>query len=913
MTERTYGAYRREAAPQRGQTTGGWIAVIVFLTLAGLGALAAIAVVSTYVSMSQGLVDPSALTANQVAQDSVIYDRTGKTVLAHFGATNRQVVTFDQIPKVLIDATTAVEDKTFWTNPGFDPTAVISSGIDAIRGNPRGASTITQQLVRERLLDPALVQRTGFKATLERKVKEIIQSIRLTKAFPGTTGKEQIITAYLNQNFYGNNSYGVKAAAQSYFGVDLSKISIAQAAILAAIPQSPSTYDLVRNAVTDDSGKLVVPDTADIVARRNFILDLLAGGRATLTGNVYSPPQFEAAKNDPVTLAAQSQPNWIAPHFVWAVRAELTTKLCGQAPTCPQLEQGGFKITTTLDVRLQKLAEKWVKAAAVVPKAKDPAAAAKALGLTYAQWMKNLRASEVNNGALVAVDYQTGQIVAYVGSADYYATNGSKKFQPQFDVAGDGWRQPGSAFKPFNYVTGIDSKTFTAATMFMDVSADFGGGYHPGDADGLERGPVRLRNALQFSLNIPSVKAMAVNTPQLVFRRAQTYGLAFKDQNATPGLALGLGVQEIHEVDLATAYGMLANGGKLIPHTTILRIQAIDGHDVLPAYKTPAGAQPVSPQAAAVITDILAGNTNPAVNPLWGRFQILDGGKRRPATLKTGTNNDVKDLTAAGYIAPPTADGRAAGEYALSVVGWNGNSDNSPVTTASRLLFSVDVTTFVWQGFLTEATKGWAINGFTRPKGLVEAAVDPWTGLKPAPGGKSVTDLFIAGTEPKSSAATTGGTCGDAVLSSAGFESRFPSWLTADRNWIARAQRGPGVSGGLNGSPTSYVYDSGVLLYGASWGPLLNSDSCASPSPSCLASPFQEPSGPGTAVPCPSVSPSEPAGSPSEIPQASTQQTPGPPTPPPATPTPPPAPTPTPTPAPTPVPSATPAVTPTPS
>ena len=149
------------------------------------------------------------------------------------------------------------------------------------------------------------------------------------------------------------------------------------------------------------------------------------------------------------------------------------------------------------------------------------------------------------------------------------------------------------------------------------------------------------------------------------------------------------------------------------------------------------------------MTNTLAGNTNPSINPFWGRFRITDDGKRRPATLKTGTNNDAKDLNAYGYIAAPSKAERADGEYALAVGAWNGNSDNSLVSTPQRPLFSIDVTTHVWQGFLDEATTGWSINSFKRPDdGLVVVAVDPWTGLRAAPGGESVEELFIVGTEP---------------------------------------------------------------------------------------------------------------------------------------------------------------------
>src|ERR1700675_4989236 len=231
-------------------------------------------------ALASDLTDPHALTTYVLPEESIIYDRTGKIELARFGDAKREIVTFDQIPKVLLDATTAVEDKTFWDNAGFDPVAIVSAALGSLRGDSRGASTITQQLVRARLLDPALVQDPS--RTAERKLKEIIESIRVTQAFPGVEGKQQIITAYLNQNYYGNQSYGVKAAVDSYFGIDISKIDPAQAAIIAGLPKSPSNYDLVRNAVDQctttvaegadcPKTRLVVQQDTAIVARRNAI------------------------------------------------------------------------------------------------------------------------------------------------------------------------------------------------------------------------------------------------------------------------------------------------------------------------------------------------------------------------------------------------------------------------------------------------------------------------------------------------------------------------------------------------------------------------------------------------------------------------------------------------------------------
>ncbi len=857
-------ATSRQASPIRTTpSAAGWLALAIWTGLALVAAIAAVGVVNAFSRMTEGLPKVSSFGEITFGGQTVVYDRTGKIELARFGGERREVVEFSQIPGIAIDAQTAVEDKTFWENSGFDPLAIIAAGIDSLRGNSRGASTITQQLVRQRLLPADLVQ--DPKRTFERKLKEIIQSVRLTEAYPGVEGKQRIIAAYLNQNYYGNQAYGIKAAAKAYFGIDdLQKLTPAQAAILAGLPKSPSNYDLVKNAVEqcvepspDDTAdtcaagkgtELVVPPTAEIVVRRNQILELLAsGGRTPLSGDQYSPEQLRAAESDPVVLARQTTPQWIAPHFVWAVQAELADKVCGPGvATCPILEQGGLQVTTTLDVKLQQIAEKWVKAAAIVPNSKNPTAMAKALGLPgYLAWMKNLRGKDIHNGALVAIDYQTGELVAYVGSADYYAVKSTPQFQAKYDVVGSGFRQPGSAFKPFNYLTGIDDKVITAGSMFMDTATDFGGKFSPSDADNLERGPVRVRTALQFSLNIPSVKAAQINTPDHIFARVQQFGMVFQSQTVTAGLSIALGTQEVRPVDLVTAYATLADGGRKIGHTTILSVRDRAGTDVIPAYEPPAGDPVASPQAAFIVTDILAGNTNPKINPYWGKFNVTGpGGKRRPATLKTGTNTDAKDLNAYGFIAPPTQPGRDAGEYALAVGVWDGNSDNTVVSTPARPILSIDVTTYVWQGFLQEATAKWAINDFAVPDGLVKAKIDAFTGLRPAAGGRSIDEWFIAGTEP--TATVPVGQCGQAVLDSPGvYEGRYPNWLSADLDWLARAKKGAGVAGGVNRTRTSFFYNGIFQPYGRSWGALVEGRGCNVPSPSVTCYPVPTPDSSG--------------------------------------------------------------------
>lgn len=950
----------RRAAGNGHRAAGSRRRALIAIPLLIFGALALLAVagflvaVVAYAQFSAGLAPASDLEKIQFNAESVITDRTGTVELARFGSERREVVTFDQIPDYVLDATTAVEDKTFWTNTGFDPVGILAAGVDAVRGDARGASTITQQLVRQRLLDPKLVSDPDRK--IERKVKEIIQSIRVTEAYPGEDGKKRIISAYLNQNFYGNNSYGVKAAARNYFGVDdLSRLSLAQAAILAGLPQSPSNYDLVRNAVEQDDGSLVVPSDSKIVERRNFILSLMEQGRTPRSGERFSHAEYEAAKREPVVVIQAERQRLRAPHFVWAVRDELAERLCGVGvTTCDVLDRGGLRITTTLDWNLQKLAERWVSAAAVLPKRKDPKAYAASIGVTVRPWMTNLRDKDVNNGALVAMDYQTGEIVAYVGSADYYATRSTKKLQPQFDVLGSGYRQPGSAFKPFNYATGINDRTLTAASMFMDVTTDFGGGYTPTDADGLERGPLRVREALQFSLNIPAVKAVAVSRPEHVFDMATRFGMRFQD-SAIPVLSETLGTLEVRPVDMVRAYATLANGGTRVAQTRILSVTAASDTSQPPTNLLTAPVESdervVSQQAAYITSDILQENTDARKNPIWGIHQITGPDKaRRPAALKTGTNNDLKDLNAYGFIAPPDAKGRQAGQYALVVGAWNGNSDASIVSTADKPIFSNDVTAYVWENFVEQATRKWPIHDFVRPSGVVEADVDAFSGMKPGPyTAKTVRELFVDGTAPEREDTTKRGVqvvpapdgsfvlwhdgCAGTpetrgYLDLDGVEQDHSTWHDANADWIGRAHRGTDVAGGPGGTRTAYFYDGGFRPYGATWGaPFPPTGKCdeapsPSPSPSESPSPSPSPSASPSASASPSVTPSpspsqsaspSPSGAPSASPSApaspspSSEPTTAPPTGPPATEPPTPEPTAEPTaPPPTPEPTAPP-------
>jgi len=845
--------------PSNGKRAVAGIAVAIplflFASFLAAGLVGFAGVVSAFSYYSQGLPDPEEVFGNiKFDEETEVYDRSGAVRLATFARERRDVVTFEQIPPVMIDATTAVEDKTFWSNAGFDPVGIISAGLDTLSGNARGASTITQQLVRN------LLPESAFTTTYERKIREIIQSIRLTQAYAGDEGKKQIIAAYLNDNFYGNNSYGIAAAARGYWNIELDELTLPQAAILAAIFQQPTTYDLMRNAVeeelADGTTRLVVPADSAIVQRRNRVLELMKTA-AVLTAGQYTAEDYDRAKEEPVILTPPANRPMLAPHFVLQAREQLGSILCGPeaATSCSQVDTGGYRVVTTLDWRMQKMAEKWVEAGARAPNVKDTEAYLKRLGIPYRQWIKNMKGKGVHNAALAAVDYRSGQVYAYTGSAGFYL-KGSRKFQPQFDVLEDGWRQPGSAFKPISYLIGIEDGTLTAATLFMDVVTDFGGGWTPADADRLERGPVRLRQALQVSLNIPAIKAAIRIGPDRVWERAKDLGIRWQSAQNQGYASIAIGTVEVHMIDLISAYGAIANRGILVPRTTILEVYNPAGEKIWPLEDAePIGKRVVSAQAAFIMTDILASNTDPAQNPFWSERAIRDGGTRRPATLKTGTTDATIDLTAVGYLAPP----KDPDAPALVVGAWMGNSDN---TAPPQGVVALESAASLWQSFLTQASKGMPIATFRKPAGVVQASIDAHSGMRPGPfTSREIKEWFIEGTVPKKVDDTkvgieidkaTGdrwkdGCAGPKVvrgfLDLSGVESEFPAWAEYNRGWISRAARGVGVRGGPERTPTTYFYQAGGWTpFGRGWGaPFAPRATCEIPVATPTPPPSEEP------------------------------------------------------------------------
>ncbi|HEY2915828.1 MAG TPA: transglycosylase domain-containing protein [Candidatus Limnocylindrales bacterium] len=811
-------AQRRPPRTPIGQVllVAGILAVIALVAVGGVVALAAVGVVN---AMAQGLPDPTSLQHLTFDQPTIVYDRTGKIELARFQLQDRHVVTYAELPPLVLDAVTTAEDRTFWQNDGFDPGAIVAAAFQNAAGSgdtDRGASTITQQLVRARLLPPDVTAGDRY----VRKVLEIIQSARVTQAYPGEQGKQEVITAYLNEVYFGHEAYGIGAAAEIYFGVDdLSKLTPAQAALIAGLVKAPSLYDPYRYAVPDAQGKLVVPADAPPVVRRNYILTNLA---ASARWTHLSPADLQAALAEPVVLTPAPPPVMKAPQFSWQVRDQLEQMLGGAAA----VDTGGYKVITSLDWNAQVIAERDVAAAAIAPNLTPKFASylLTALKVPAADrgWVANLRGKDLHNGLLVAVDYRHGDVLAYVGSAGYYRTDiASPKFQPEFDAANAG-RQPGSSFKPIVYSTAFDRNVLDPGSLLLDIQTDFGGGWTPKDADEGERGPVTVRTALQQSLNLPAIRALQrVGSPAVV-AVADKLGVNFPggdDAFLQAGLAGAIGTVETRPIDLTSAFGGLANGGVHVPNRMILSVTGPDGQTVFQAPDKPQGVQAVSAQTSFLISDVLAGNSDPAQNPIWATALGLhntSNGARRPAAAKTGTTDDVRDLSTYGFLAPPT-DPNSAG---LAVGVWLGNSDHSKPRTdnPANSLAAANM----WRSFVRDYTKDWPNATFKPPSGVVNARIDAWSGGAPGPWTRDTRlEWFKSGTQPGGDhAIDTPGLlyssgCGGWMVDPVKAELGPSSWDKDVANWLDRAKRGAGVTGPY-GSHTAYLAGHG------NWGgPLL--------------------------------------------------------------------------------------------
>lgn len=609
----------------------------LFLFL-GVGSAAIVAA-----SLIKDLPSATEINNRRVNQSTKIFDRSGEVLLYEIhGEEKRTVIPLEQIPKIVKDSTIAIEDQNFYQHPAFDWQAIGRALIKDIinRRIYQGGSTITQQLAKNAFLSP--------ERTLTRKVKELLLAIKLERQF----SKEEILSLYLNQIPYGSNAYGIEAAAQTYFGKTAKDLNIAEAALLAALPKAPTYYSPWGQHADE------------LMARKDYIIDKMA------ELGFIDEQQKNSAKKTKFKFAPQAAAIK-APHFVMAVQDYLLKKYGEET-----LEKGGLKVITTLDWKLQQTAEKVVAEGAE----------------------RNAVQYKGKNAALFAQDPKTGQILAVVGSKDYFDT----KNEGNFNVAMQGLRQPGSAFKPFAYVTAF-KKGYTPETVLFDVETEFdttgiaSKSYKPGNFGGVFHGPVSMREALGRSINIPSVKVMYLAGIDDVIKTAKDFGITTLTERSRYGLSLVLGGGEVKLSEMVGAYSVFAQDGIKHKQTIILKIEDAQ-NNVLEEYVDEA-QQVIEPQYARLINDILSDVE--VRRKLFGSIVEQTIFPGHDVALKTGTTNDFVDVWVIGYT-PSLITGI-----------WAGNNRREPMEkSGSSIITGVPI----WSAFMKEALAGIQPEPFTKPE-----------------------------------------------------------------------------------------------------------------------------------------------------------------------------------------------------
>jgi len=654
-------------------------------------------VAGVYAYFAQGLPDAGAIeTAQETFETTKIYDRTGQHLLYEIfdpRRGDRTIVPLEEIPLYLRQATIAIEDRNFYENPGINFRGILRAAWADLHGQPvQGGSSITQQLVKNVLIPPE----ERYKKLYSRKIKEVILALEVSRRYPGREGKDQILEWYLNSNNYGNWAYGVAAAAKIYFGKRVQDLTLAECAMLAAIPQYPALNPI--NA----------PEEAR--KRQHLVLD------AMVRESYITAEQAAAAKAEVLHVQQSVADRFSiqAPHFSLYVRNQLLEELGEQA-------YQGLKVYTTLDLDLQQKAEEIARAH--IKKLQE----------------ENTHAS---NAAVVAIRPTTGEILAMVGSLDYW----DESIDGNVNVALAA-RQPGSAFKPFTYVTAL-AQGYTPATMIMDVRTAFHDApnpyYVPENYDRRYHGPQRLRLALARSYNMPAVWMLSKVGVRNVINMAHRMGINTLNADYY-GLSLTLGGGEVRLLDLTYAFSVFANGGTMagqpilpehyrpgfreLDPVAILRIEDSQGR-VIKQYLHPETRQVLSPQLAFLMNDILSDNqARLAAFGVDNKLHLDD----RPVAAKTGTTNDWRDAWTIGY----------APQLAVGV--WVGNSDNEPMDHVSGARGAAPI----WQQIMKYALRDEPVQEFPRPPGIVEARVCAVSGLLPtAHCPDTVTEYFLEGTVP---------------------------------------------------------------------------------------------------------------------------------------------------------------------
>lgn len=674
-------------------------------SLIGLVVVGLVIFMALLVLVVKDLPSPGALTSNPVAQSTKIYDRNGELLYSVYESENRTVVPFEAIPQYVREATIAIEDKNFYQHGGVD---ILGGMLRAVRDtvityagrivgresltDVQGGSTITQQLIKMSLL--------SNEQTLIRKIREAILALWIERIYT----KDEILTHYLNRVPYGGTAYGIEEASRVYFGKHAKDLTLAEASLLAGLPQAPTYYSPFG------------VDPSRAVARQHLILDRMVQDK------YITEAEAEAARNQEIIYATDSA-NIRAPHFVAFVNDYLVTKYGEEV-----VQTGGLQVTTTLDIKLQDDAQASLSA--------------------QIERQKNLK---VGNGGALVTRPPTGEILVMVGGKDYNATDGGKV---NVTLAR---RSPGSSIKPLNVALGFLKGNSTPATPWIDARFCFppfqGKSYCPNNYDGKFHGVTQTRFALGESLNIPAVKQLAANTVEDFIATASAMGLTtFNDDPNRYGFSLALGGGEVKMIDMATAYGVLANQGKRVDLTPILKIQNGQGEILEDNTEKFANAvSEIQPQPwdgtkpwAPYDDYVLPSEVTYLVSHI-----LLDDGARQgtfgansilnvrgfPVSVKTGTAEDKRDNWTVGYTP----------SY-LTVV-WVGNNDNSPM---SQSLESGNTGAApIWNNIMSLVLKGTEPDWPQKPENVVFIEVCSLSGMLPANDCPKRGEYFIKGMQPK--------------------------------------------------------------------------------------------------------------------------------------------------------------------
>lgn len=578
--------------------------------------------ISVWAYFSADLPDLNAVEARQF-ETTRIYDRNWNLLyevndpLTGFRTySSLDDITADGSNMALVDATVAAEDRTFWTNFGIDPVAIIRGLYITLTGDGRsGGSTITQQLVRQ--LYPDTI---GYERSLDRKLREATVATQFTQAY----SKEQILELYFNTIYYGNRAYGIDAAARAYFDKQPADLTLAEAALLAGLPQAPSAYDPTVNL-------------GAAKARQRYVLDQMAEA-----GSI-SREEAEAAWQEVLVVYPRQNAEILAPHWVNYVIGDLEDRLGAEL-----VYRGGLSVRTTLDLDLQREAEE-----------------------ALTSHLETIETYNANNGAVVAMLPGSSEIVVMVGSRDY----NDDSISGQFNVV-TSERQPGSAFMPVVYASAFE-QGWSPVQVILDYPVQYSTPgapspvFIPQNSTHLHYGAVTARDALARSLNVPAVMTLEFAgigptidlAHQLGVRTGLWRGLDFY------GLALALGAGEVSPLELTSSYATFANGGKYVGPNPILEIQNSTGDTIYrleDQFDDDEGQQIIRPETAYLISDILSDED--ARRPAFGDGGVLDFSELNvPVAVKTGTSFDWFDNWTVGYSPD------------LVVGVWVGNAANQPM------------------------------------------------------------------------------------------------------------------------------------------------------------------------------------------------------------------------------------------